>query len=746
MTNSDFLALLLPPSYATQLTADQNAILRHKQGPGWVLAGPGCGKTETLALLALRLLYVEEDPAQEQRVRPEQVLVMTFNAKAARDLVERIRQNHALAVSRRPDLGVIDVGRIRVGTPHRLCDEILRECRAPNYRDVRLIDEFENGALIYERISIVNTPNAALDRPFWRYFANQFSARDSGLSGRRLPSKWTMTMTLVELFKRMAEDRVSVAKMCAAGLEWNRLVDLYEEYRAMLVTERRCNFSEVQVRFLEFLEMPLGRRFRDGDPNDDLGGIKWVLADNYQDASPIQAEICLALANRQPKNIVVLGDEDEVLYESRRGSGECMVGFDRACNVRLGLATTEVARYSLAVNFTVAPLIVSFCNDYITGFASMAMPGVRAPGKSCLVSHGASTANYPAVSQIRAGTMVDLAHRFAEAVLKLRLNGYVEDYNECCLLLTSTKDTAKSDTRKYVQALSAKGIPAYNPNNRPILEQEEVRGLLGVLFAITDFDGRLPPSTSSELADLVTACRTAYVRLAAAHPRLAQFVTNTAATIAGHSKAFLKASIPELVSYISSLPPFSVWVSEPARRSRLARVASLVERFSWMPVLESPTSPGRYVASPVLFDGLGHWACTLYLSLLGYLSCADIDEEADDDDVVAPSSRLPIMTIAQARRLQFRYVFVAQMGEAPGVSIAHQLETQLAAFRTTAGPSFAGLPESVRVEVGLIRQQYVAYSRAQRGLILMGTDEQFARGRVPCGPNSSWLQSRVVRL
>lgn len=747
MTNADFLALLFPSGDLTQLTPDQNAILRHKQGPGWVIAGPSCGKTATLALLALRLLYVEGDSAQAQRARPEQLLVTTFTEKAARDLVDRIRQYHALAMSRRPDLGAIDIRKIRVGTLHRLCNEILHECRAPNYRDVRLMDEFENSTFVYERISIVDAPNTAADKPFWKYFATQFSAGDSQLSGRRLPSKWTMTMTLVELFKRVAQDRVSIETIRAAGMAWNRLADLYQEYRAKLAAERRCSSSELHVRFLEFLEMPLGRRFRDGDPNTDVSGIKWVLADNYQDASPIQAEICLELANRLPKNIVTFGDEDEALYGSRGGSGECMVRFDHACNVHLRLPITHVARYSLVVNFRSAPLIVSFCNEYITAFASTAMPGARVPDKRPLVAHRANACNYPAVSQLRAGTMVDLAHRFAEAVSNLRADGYVEDYNECCLLLKSTKETSKSVVKKYVQALRAKGIPAYNPDNGAILEQEEVRGLLGVLIAVTDCDARHAPPRPSELADVVTACRSVYAQLAAAHPRLSQFVTNTAATIAGNSRAFLKANLSELVYYILSLPPFSVWVGDPARRARLARITSFVERFSSMPALESPTSSSdRYVASPISFGGPSHWTRTFYLSFLGYLSYVDINEEADDDDVIAPPGMLPIMTIAQARSLQFQFVFVGQMGEAPSISIAHQLETQLAVFRTTAEPSFTRLPENVRAEVGLIRQQYVAYSRAQRGLVLMGTDEQFSRGRVPCGPNSSWLQNRVLRL
>ena len=68
------------------------------------------------------------------------------------------------------------------------------------------------------------------------------------------------------------------------------------------------------------------------------------------------------------------------------------------------------------------------------------------------------------------------------------------------------------------------------------------------------------------------------------------------------------------------------------------------------------------------------------------------------------------------------------MGEDLQVSIAHRLETQLSQFPTNPARSFARLPEALRAELDLIRQYYVAYSRAQWALILAGTNQQFARG------------------
>ena len=71
MTLTELIDTLFPPGHPNRPTPAQEAILRHPRGPAWVLAGPGSGKTEVLTLLVLRLLYVENDPAQSERIQPE---------------------------------------------------------------------------------------------------------------------------------------------------------------------------------------------------------------------------------------------------------------------------------------------------------------------------------------------------------------------------------------------------------------------------------------------------------------------------------------------------------------------------------------------------------------------------------------------------------------------------------------------------------------------------------------------------
>lgn len=746
MTLDELIDTLFPPGQGHRPTPEQAAILQHRKGPAWVLAGPGSGKTEVLTLLVLRLLFVENDPSQDERVPPEAIFVTTFTEKAALNLEDRISHYRARIVAQRPELAAIDVSKLRVGTLHALCNDLLQEDRAPNYQNVRLMDELESGMFVYEHLSIVDAPNDVLDRPFWLQFAFLFSPQEWQAHYNYLPSKWNKTAALVKLFNRIVEDRVSVEAMRAAGGQWARLADLYEEYRHTLLAQHRCDFSHLQLRFLEFLETPLGQRFRDGDPANGVPGIRWVLVDEYQDTNLVQEEIYLRLARRQPNNVVVVGDDDQALYRFRGGSVECMVSFDAACHTFLGPGAVAVTPYPLVANFRSHPEIVTFCNDFITAFPSMALAGARVPNKPPLIPASTIAGQYPAVGHLRGGTLDALADRFAETVQDLVQNGVVSDYNQCCLLLKSTKETPRN-AEKYVSALRARGIAVYNPRNKAFLEQPEVIGLLGSLLALLDPQGRGAPQRPTELANAIATYQTAYAQLAAGNPRLRDYVTRSHQAFQARPGAYLNANLQELVYYLLSLPPFDGWATDPARRVRLARITSLIESYSSMPVPGHPTvSRGSLRASDVHLGEVDHrWTPSFYHLFFGYLSRTGLDEE-EEEDAIAPLGMVPVMTMHQVKGLQFPFVFVGHMGEDPNVSVSHQLETQLSPFPTNPARAFARLPEQVRAELDMIRQYYVAYSRAQWALILMGTTSQFRQARVPCGPNRAWLPNRALPL
>ena len=480
-----------------------------------------------LTVLALRLIYVEGDPVQAERVPPESIFITTFTEKAARNLEDRIAQKRAVIVAQRPELAAIDVSKLRIGTLHGLCNDLLQEFRAPNYQNVRLMDEFEQSMFIYEQSSIVKTPNVLTDLPFWTDFQFLFSAREWQPSYGNTPNKWNATGALMKLFNRIVEDRVSLAAMRAKGGSWARLADLYDEYIVALRTEHRCDFSHLQLRFLEFLQSPLGKHFRDGDVAQGHPGIRWMLVDEYQDTNLIQEEIYLTLAQHQPFNVMVVGDDDQAMYRFRGGSVECMVTFDQACQTYLGIEPSAVTSFPMVENFRSHPDVVDFCNKYVAAFPSMKLKGARVPSKPQLVAKGSIGGKYPAVGQLRAPSVAAVAGKFADLVQGLVASGIVKDYSQCCLLLRSTRESPQNAS-PYVDALRARGIPFYNPRNKAFLDQEEVLGLLGAVFAVIDPAGRNVPNDPRNprafqaIRDFATACQGEFARLAAVHGPAAQ--------------------------------------------------------------------------------------------------------------------------------------------------------------------------------------------------------------------------------
>jgi hypothetical protein len=96
------------------LTDDQRRIVEHGDGPLVVIAGAGTGKTRVIVERVRYLLETHED------LLPEQLLVLTYNVKAARELRERIQAA----------VGPTTAARITVSNYHSFCQGVLTETSA----------------------------------------------------------------------------------------------------------------------------------------------------------------------------------------------------------------------------------------------------------------------------------------------------------------------------------------------------------------------------------------------------------------------------------------------------------------------------------------------------------------------------------------------------------------------------------------------------------------------------------------
>ncbi|HYH05710.1 MAG TPA: ATP-dependent helicase [Thermoanaerobaculia bacterium] len=739
MTTDELLQLLFPTGAPYSLTPDQQAVVRHRRGPAWVLAGPGSGKTEVLSLLALRLLFCDDND-DGHRIAPESLIVTTFTEKAARNIDDRIRRYRDQIVAAQPDLAAVDLSRLRIGTLHSLCNDLLQECRAPNYQNVRLMDEFEQAMFVYEHVS---SDPLAERRDLWATFSYLFARHEWQPTYNYAPSRWNRAEALTDIFNRIVDDRVSVPAMHARGGNWQLIAQLYDKYAAAMQTEFRCDFAHLQLRFLEFLGTPLGQVFREGGGGHS--GITWVLVDEYQDTNLLQEEIYLTLAHAEPSSIVVVGDDDQALYRFRGGSVECMVTFDAACRTYLA-GTPTVSRYPLVDNFRSHPKIVEFCSNYIEAFPATRLPGARVPNKPRLRAHSSISGNYQAVGVLSGTNINHLSTRVAQTIRDLRDHDIIHDYNQACILLASTRESPQN-ALPYVTALRAAGIDVYNPRNKAFVQQEEVSALLGALSSLLDPNGASIPPRPPGVAALINECRAAYDVVAVQHPGLRQYIERAVGIFRQRPGQYVESRIQEIIYYLLSLDPFAAWQNDPIRRIRLGRLTSIFEAFASTPV---PNRPNVFRGNLRTDEGGSGamnnlWLLGFYHLLFGYLSRVGVDD-VEEEVVGAPPGMLPVMTIHQAKGLEFPFVFVGHLNRAGQISASHQLETALSQFPTRPERAFQRPPEQTRAELDVIRQYFVAYSRAQNALILMGTTAHLRAGRPPCGPNRQWLPNQALPL
>ncbi|MHC0066863.1 UvrD-helicase domain-containing protein [Nostoc sp. UIC 10890] len=697
------------------LDEKQKEAVKYGDGPLWLLAGPGSGKSEVLVTRTLKLLCVDG-------VDPGSILLTTFTDKAARNLQDRLATYLAALQNAELNLKDVDLADIRIGTLHSLCNDILQEYRHPDYQNVRLLNQVEQDLFTYQYTDISDYQDLA----FWQHF--DYAVR-YWYDKKYPPRKWLRAKAAVTLFNHIVEDYVDIQLMLNAGGYWAILAKFYQQYAQALKDKYRCDFAHLQECFLNFTTSDVGHNFLQG--SDQNPPLLYVLVDEYQDTNPIQEQIYLALANRSPHNITVVGDDDQALYRFRGGNVTCMVNFDQACMAKFNQSPHQI---QLDNNYRSHPEIVNFFNHYITSFPEMTQPGVRAPGKEPVKSASSIAGAYPAVSWIQTKKVGDLANTVAEFITNHLIGDkIISDLSQCVLLLRSAKDS-QQNAGQFIAAFQQYGIPIYNPRSKSFMESEEVQCLLAALIQVIDsnrtFQVKKDPqgkpfswiTTIQQWFNTLDRVRNDHSiptkllddYLNKSNAELPKICANSLNKM--DQGRFLKLNLLEIIYRILSREPFKTWKQDPIKNLRLAKVTRLFEGYNSfnLDVLQSNIN-GNYTDDSFLNR--------LYNMLIGYLIETGIDDD-EDDEIIFPPGYLPIMTIHQSKGLEFPFVFVVmKLGREGKVGAAQMLEQTLAPFRQVLYPRDTRNPEDLAIEDD-IRLLYVAYSRAQNGLILIGTKDQ----------------------
>lgn len=442
----------------------QKKAIRHVDGPLYLPAGPGSGKTRVLLWRAVNLIVFHG-------VKPDEIFLSTFTEKAALQLKEGLRG--LLAVASRRTGQNYDLANPYVGTVHSLCRRLLL--------DRRLHPQRQRGQVPALRDEL--SQYLSLYRPrHWQALTEALGSTNVNalinelFTGKTFNSRHAAVTSCISLFNRLSEECLEpdwLVQHVAGNVKLNAACLLYREYRRRLAADQATDLSLLQQHALNLL--------RDYPQAGQI--FRHVIIDEYQDTNTVQERLFFALAAGH-RNLCVVGDDDQALYRFRGATVENFVEFAARCQDHWRVQPTPIP---LLTNYRSRQPIVEFYQRFI------AQHDWRKPGQGFyrvpkpIEPHRKDPT--PAVVVSR-GPREHVSEEVAQAVKALIERGAVQDPNQIAFLFPSLKSTwngtfSKNKAVEQMQkALEAVGLKVYAPRAGRFLEVEEAVDLFGMYLKL----------------------------------------------------------------------------------------------------------------------------------------------------------------------------------------------------------------------------------------------------------------------
>lgn len=292
-----------------EYTEAQNEAIAYRGGNLQIIACAGSGKTDAISRTIAELVA--------SGIQPENIVAFTFTEKAAHELKLRIRSHME---DLRPDDP--SIGTMSVGTIHSFCFKLLQDL-APRYRNYEVLDEGRRVALLARRYG------------------------ELGLEylDRRVPFFETV-LTFQNSVDYTRHEMIDTGRLMS-----NRAFqESMNRYDALLDEMQFLDFSSMTYRAVRLLEED-ENKLRTARET-----YKYLFVDEYQDINPAQERLIRLLAG-DSRNLVVVGDDDQAIYEWRGAAVENMLTFDQRYD--------DVITIMFGNNFRSTNIIVECANQVI---------------------------------------------------------------------------------------------------------------------------------------------------------------------------------------------------------------------------------------------------------------------------------------------------------------------------------------------------------------------------------------------
>ena len=695
-----------------------------------VVAGPGSGKTTVLVLRILKAIYVDA-------VEPSEIMATTFTRRAAGEMKSRIlawgeKLRHKLLEiaddTEKARLCRLNFGAVVMGTIDSLSQSVMTEYRLPSDRPPAIIEPYvqmmfmgsaEFDVVRMDENSIVSTELNIL-------FNTKAYARTK-----------KCTATLFNLRNRMKENMVSIDVLkdnCPT------IYDILSKYESEL--DERCivDYLTMEENFLGFI--------RSDKSEDFTKRIRLLMVDEYQDTNRLQESIYLELGRHVVRNggsVIVVGDDDQSIYRFR---GSKVVLFtdleERARDFGISFETRFIS-----INYRSTPSIISFCNDFIHVDEKYAQS--RISSKPDMSVGRSNYDDYP-VFCILEKTKNDLASKIAELVDEFVTNGeytfhgtdgsewrIVRDEEgsaaDVGILFNSAKLFKYDGQPRLPYMIDAElkrrnsKVISFNPRGTQYRNVDCVRKAIGILGVMVNLDNNsLFGGTKDIKAEfsLIYAEAKDFISTAtdASGRKLSDFVD------AFHKRceSNKKSDEVETLDILYSIVP---WVPE---------LLDTVEGCTYLEVLTRTVQQSSIFNPAVASLEIGEWGIAktslhrLHILFITPILNSSLDIDEGLFDTLPDGDLLDIMTIHQSKGLEFP-ITVVDVGSDFKTNHWKQARNRFPRDpdETALIDRFINECQGMESPTGreeldpifddLIRKYFVAFSRAQDVLILVGLDD-----------------------
>jgi DNA helicase-2/ATP-dependent DNA helicase PcrA len=661
-----------------EMNAAQRRAIEHGDGPLLVIAGAGTGKTR---VITERIRHLFE---RDSSLLGEYILGLTFTKKAAGEMLRRVRKT----CGERAD-------GITLTTFHAFCETILQE-GAPGRLPLEQVDHWILLRRNMRRLQLDKYRRLAEPGQFLTDFIQFFSrCQDELVSCEKYKEYAEGLGTKLEA-ERLQIDEETYQERLEEVEKQREIARAYSASEELLREKNAVALNGLMTEAVKLLENDvvlrekLQKRFRH------------ILVDEFQDTNIAQLRL-LELIAAPPRNIVVVGDNDQAIYRFRGASfGSFKLFLQRFAGWKEGQDSTKL-RVLLQENYRSTPNILRVATQAI--------------------SHNETSADFPK-------KVLNASKAEGERVRVVELAGQEEEASWVAGEIERShragrrwKDFAvlyrqHAHRDLLVEELTRRKIP-FVISNLSILDHPLVRDVLGYLRLIAQpYDDvacvrvLAAPAWGLAAPDLVRLAERARKERKAIYDMLQlpqgelPFDASPAAVatllefLCGQRKTLRRRNAQEILSDLTEWLEIAQRASGPDRKY-VQRLAEFVTEWE-------PKSETRQLAE--------------FLEYLDYYQQANCTISLNDDG--APGDAVQLMTVHGAKGLEFPQVFVLRVN-----SRAFPVSDRKPLFEFPLELMKEELPEGDYHTQEERRLFYVALTRAEDRLTLTTITEK--KGKVP---------------